>query len=85
MTLPSEPRRQTPTERLHEVTMQAISRAPSQPESSVTISRNARGVYQFEVTIRDTSVQHAAKEAQRLCDYFSAAYPYPDTPTNGDK
>ena len=33
-------RRLTPTERLHEVTMAAMSRAPSPPEHSVEITRN---------------------------------------------
>jgi len=47
-----EPRRLTPTERLHEVTMAAMTRAATPPEHSVEITRNAKGVAQFEVTVR---------------------------------
>jgi hypothetical protein len=44
------PPRLTPTQRLHEVTMQALTRAPRTPSESVTISRNAKGDVQIEVT-----------------------------------
>lgn len=76
---PVEPRRLTPTERLHEVTMTAMGRRPAEPESSVTITRNARGVFQFEVTVRggDPLACHVA--AEQLIDTLTASYPYPVT------
>jgi hypothetical protein len=49
----NEQRRLTPTERLHEVTMAAMTRPTAPPESSVSFTRNAKGVTQIEVTVRD--------------------------------
>lgn len=59
--LPDRP--PTPTARLHEVTMAALARRPTEPESSVTISRNAKGDFQFEVTVRGSH----AEECETLC------------------
>lgn len=72
-----EPRRQTPTERLHEVTMSALNRRPSEPESAVTISRNAKGVTQFEVTVRGPDADAVYAKAQELNDGLRARYPLP--------
>lgn len=77
----SEPRRLTPTERLHEVTMTAMARKPAEPESSVTVARNARGVFQFEVTVRGPSVEVCELEASSIIAGLERKYPYP---TNGD-
>jgi len=74
------PRRLTPTERLHEVTMAAMSRAASPPEHSVEISRNAKGVAQFAVTVRGFDVADVLLEARNAFDILSTRYPYP----NGD-
>ncbi len=71
--------RLTPTERLHEVTMAAMGRRPAEPESSVTISRNARGVFQFEVTVRSGDVVEAYDLATKTLQSLEALYPYPDT------
>ena len=73
------PRRQTPTERLHEVTMATLGRRPSEPESSVTITRNAKGVAQFEVTVRSADYGEAQAAARRLFDALCSDYPYPAT------
>lgn len=76
----SEPeRRLTPTERLHEVTMAALLRRTSEPEQSVTISRNAKGVYQFEVTVRGPDVIEAYNLAETTTRSLVAMYPYPET------
>ena len=81
------PRRLTPTEqrlqteaRLHEVTIAAMSRRPSEPESSVTITRNARGVFQFEVTVRGGDASECSEEAHTIALWLVNKYPYP----NGD-
>lgn len=76
-------RRLTPTERLHEVTMAAMQRRPAEPESSVTISRNAKGVFQFEVTVRGGDVLVCHDEAERIANTLAASYPYPEATTNG--
>jgi hypothetical protein len=70
----------TPTERLHEVTLAFANRTPAPPESSVTISRNARGIIQFEVTVRHESALTAREVAVVLADELASLYPYP----NGD-
>jgi hypothetical protein len=74
---PDEPRRQTPTERLHEVTLAALNRRPAAPESSVTISRNAKGVAQFEVTVRGEDLDTVLADALATFDALGARYPYP--------
>ena len=56
----------------------------SSEHSSVTLSRNARGVTQIEVTVRtgdDGSIKTAADakaHAQTLYDQLRSAYPMPD-------
>jgi len=72
-------RRLTPTERLHEVTMAAMSRAPSPPEHSVEITRNAKGVAQFEITVRGYDLEAVLAQAQATWTALSAALPYPET------
>ena len=70
-------RRLTPTERLHEVTMAAMTRAPSPPEHSVEVTRNAKGVYQFTATIRGFDPQDVYAHAVTVVSLLDEAYPYP--------
>jgi hypothetical protein len=72
-----EPRRLTPTERLHEVTMAAMTRAPSPPEHSVAISRNAKGVAQFEVTVRGHDIDQVVFLALAKFTEIDDLWPYP--------
>jgi hypothetical protein len=72
-----EPRRLTPTERLHEVTMAAMTRPSAPPESSVSFTRNAKGVTQVEITVRDPSAADAFDIARALYDKARTAYPLP--------
>lgn len=81
-----EPRRLTPTERLqladtrtHEITMAFANRRPTEPESSVTISRNAKGVAQFEVTVRGANVEACEAEAILVYERLVDLWPYPVT------
>jgi hypothetical protein len=76
---PAEPRRLTPTERLHEVTMAAMTRAPSPPEHSVEITRNAKGVAQFEVTVRGYDLNEVLELALGVYSELEIALPYPET------
>lgn len=75
-----EPRRLTPTERLHEVTMAAMLRPRTEPESSVTLARNAKGDVQIEVVVRAADSASAYDQAVEL--FESAAKRYPRM--NGD-
>jgi hypothetical protein len=72
-------RRLTPTERLHEVTMAAMSRAPSPPEHSVEITRNAKGVAQFEVTVRGYDLNEVLTQAWSAFAELDVKLPYPET------
>ena len=69
-------RRLTPTERLHEVTMAALTRAPAPPEHAVELSRNAKGVAQFTVTVRGHDLAVALEQAQTSYDQLVEKYPY---------
>jgi hypothetical protein len=71
--------RQTPTERLHEVTMAALARRPYESEHSVDLSRNARGVAQFSVAARGTNLEVVLQQAVDTFDFLDARYPYPTT------
>jgi hypothetical protein len=75
MSAPEE-RRLTPTERLHEVTMAAMTRAPSPPEHSVEITRNAKGVAQFEVTVRGYDLDAVLEQARQAFTDLETALPY---------
>lgn len=82
---PDEPetRRLTPTERLHEVTMAAMSRRPATPESSVEIVRNTKG-YNFTVKVSAGDAERAYDQAVALTDKLEARYPNEPGPvTNG--
>lgn len=71
-----EPRRLTPTERLHEVSMAAIQRAAAPPEHSVEIARNAKGVHQYEVTVRGYSLDQVLADALAAQRQLDSALPY---------
>lgn len=70
-------RRLTPTERLHEVTMAAMGRKPSEPVSEVSLTRNAKGVAQFEVTVRGSDAEACETLAGTIFARLSARHPYP--------
>ena len=71
-------RRLTPTERLHEVTMAAMQRPTSPPEHSVEITRNAKGVHQYEVTVRGFDVAEVVQKALDVRAQLDELLPYPD-------
>lgn len=80
----TEQRRQTPTERLHEVTMAAMQRRPSEAEHGVELSRNARGVVQFTLTVRGPNIEAVIQTATEKFDLLDARYPYPVTNGGGE-
>ena len=78
MTEIAEPRRLTPTERLHEVTMSAITRAAVPPEHSVEISRNAKGAHQYAITIRGYDLAEVTQRALDTQARLDEMLPYPE-------
>jgi hypothetical protein len=62
-----------------EALLASVSRSPASPESSVTISRNARGVTQFEVTVRGEDVELCVQRADEVYVLLDSTYPYPVT------
>lgn len=73
----TETRRLTPTERLHEVTMAFAQRTPTPPEHAVEITRNAKGVAQFQVTVRGFELEAVVAEALAQFEALGRALPYP--------
>lgn len=78
----TEPRRSTPTERLHEVTMAALARHPAEAEHNIEISRNAKGVAQFTVGVRGPDLAHIVTQATATFDKLCVLYPYPTNEGN---
>jgi hypothetical protein len=76
-TTETESRRLTPTERLHEVTMAAMTRAAAPPEHSVEITRNAKGVHQYEVTVRGYDLNEVIQRALDVQARLDEVLPYP--------
>ena len=70
-----EPRRLTPTERLHEVSMAAIQRTTAAPEHTVGLTLNAKGDVQIEVTGRGTDLEGLAASVQAAFDGLCEKYP----------
>jgi len=70
-----EERRLTPTERLHEVTMAALSRAAAPPEHAVDVVRNAKGDWQLSVTVRGHDIEQVYSEAVRVARQLAADFP----------
>lgn len=76
-------RRQTPTERYHELALQAAQRLPSVPEHSLDLTRNAKGDVQIALTVRGgdlADVERSATEAfDRLCEKYPHSSAAPAT------
>lgn len=70
-------RRQTPSERYHQLALQAAQRQPLVPEHSLDLTRNAKGDVQIALTVRGgelAAVEQSATETfDRLCDRYARA------------
>lgn len=77
MSAPAEPRRQTPTERLHELAMAHATRPLAAPEHSCDLTRNAKGVTQIALTVRGADPAEVVASATELYDALRARYPLP--------
>jgi hypothetical protein len=68
-------RRQTPTERYHELALQAAQRQPTVPEHSLDLTRNAKGHVQIALTVRGGDLaeveQQATETFDRLCERYA--------------
>lgn len=73
----SPSRRQTPTERLYDVAMAAITRRPTEPEHTVEISRNARGIVQLGLTVKGSDLDALIEAATAHFGALDTKYPYP--------
>lgn len=71
----AQARKQTPTERLHEVTMAALHRAPQAPEHTVGLTWNAKGDVQIEVTGRGPDLEQLGRDVSAEFDRQRARYP----------
>lgn len=65
----------SPTERLHEVTMAALHRAPAAPEHTVSLTWNAKGDVQIEVTGRGTDLAALETDTAAAFDRLRVKYP----------
>lgn len=65
----------TPTQRLHEVTMAALNRAASPPEHTVSLTLNAKGDTQIEVTGRGHDLAALEADVSGAFDRLRAKYP----------
>lgn len=65
----------TPTQRLHEVTMTALSRTPSAPEHTVGLTLNAKGDVQIEVTGRGVDLAALESDVAATFDRLHEKYP----------
>jgi hypothetical protein len=70
--------RLTPTQAFRELAM-AVAQRSTAPESSVTVKRNAKGVFEFEVTVRGEDAELCSREAQHIVVFLEVRYPYPVT------
>ena len=69
------PRRLTPTERLHEVTMAAMQRRPAEPEHTVGLTLNAKGDVQIEVTGRGPDLDGLAAAVLGKFEWLREQFP----------
>lgn len=74
---PELPRRLSPTERLHEVTMAAMTRPTAAPEHSCDLTRNAKGQTQIALTVRGTDLSEVVALATASYDALRMKYPLP--------
>lgn len=65
----------TPTERLYELAMAHASRRPMPPEHAAEVKRNAKGDYEFIVTVRGGDIAETVEQAIAAADALEAKYP----------
>jgi hypothetical protein len=78
-------RRQTVTERYHELAMVTASRQPATAEHAAVLTRNAKGDVQIELTVRSPHLGTLELEVTSTFDRLCAKYPRGDSPAGGDR
>lgn len=73
-------RRQTPTERYHELALQAAASRPATPEHSLELTRNAKGDVQIALTVRGVDLDELERDATESFDRLCAKYQRADAP-----
>jgi hypothetical protein len=73
----------SPTQRLHEVTMAALTRAPAPPEHSVALTLNAKGDVQIEVTGRGHDLGALTADVLETFEELRGRYPRGEQNGNG--
>jgi hypothetical protein len=68
-------RRKTPTERYHELALQASQRQPLVSEHSLDLTRNAKGDVQIALTVRGGDLAEVERTATEAFDRLCEAYP----------
>ena len=72
-----EPRRLTPTERLHEVTMAAMQRPHAEPTTSVKLNRSVtNGQWGIEIDVTKRDHEEAFAVAVELARRAESEFPY---------
>jgi hypothetical protein len=69
-------RRKTPTERYHELALQASQRQPLVPEHSLELTRNAKGDVQIALTVRGNDLAEVERLAVTYFDRLRQQYPH---------
>jgi len=69
-------RRQTPTERYHELALLSASRAPQAPEHTIGLTRNSRGVVQIDVAVRSSDLAELEQDVTATFDRLCRKYPF---------
>jgi hypothetical protein len=82
---PEPARRQTPTERYHELAMLVAARQPTVPEHALELTRNAKGDVQIALTVRSGDLDVLEANATAAFDRLCAKYQRADVvPAAGD-
>lgn len=68
-------RRQTPTERYHELAMLVAARQPTVPEHSLELTRNAKGDVQIALTVRGGDLDALEADGTAAFDRLCTKYP----------
>lgn len=80
------PPRLTPTQRLHEVTIAALSRQPVRASEEVEVSRNAKGDWQFSVAgvrAEDETLAECATRVLAVANTLDTLHPLSRTQEYG--
>jgi predicted aspartyl protease len=67
--------RPTPSQRLHEVTMAALAKAPSVPEHTLELERDRNGNFLIRLAVRGPELPELVTNGAQTFDALCARYP----------